>query len=214
MRILLAVLGVALASSVARADVEPAFQQMQFIERGQALHLTTAIGKLFDLGNYEALSSGTKSTVVIRLWVYPRGSTEPISFRLLHRQVRYDLWDDVYVLEFDDPGGRRTVREKRQPTALTMLTEIIDLPVAALADIPYGSATENLYAVAIEVELNPVSKETLAEVRKWLSRGNGGGLERGGAFFGSFVSAFVNPKIPAADRVVRLRSQPFFRPRR
>ena len=31
-------------------------------------------------------------------------------------------------------------------------------------------------------------------------------------FFGSFVSVFYNPKIADADRVLRLRSQPFFRP--
>ncbi|MGE0548605.1 MAG: hypothetical protein AB7O24_16880 [Kofleriaceae bacterium] len=213
MRTLFVVLAVALASATARAE-DPAFQNMKFIERGQALHVTTAIGRLFDLENYDSLSKGKKFTVVIRLWVYPYGSTQPISFRLLHRQVRFDAWDDVYVLEFDDPGGRRTVIEKRQSNALTLLTAIDDLPIAALADIPYGSAIANLYAVAIEVELNPVSKKTLEEVRLWLSRGNGGGLERGGAFFGSFVSAFVNPKFAEADRVVRVRSQPFFRPPR
>jgi len=50
-------------------------------------------------------------------------------------------------------------------------------------------------------------------VRRWLSQGTGGGLDRGGAFFGSFVSVFVNPKIAEADRVLRLRSQPFYRPK-
>jgi hypothetical protein len=57
-----------------------------------------------------------------------------------------------------------------------------------------------------------VSQETLAEVRRWLSNGSGGGLDRGGAFFGSFVSVFVNLKVPEADRVLRIRSQPFYRP--
>jgi hypothetical protein len=65
----------------------------------------------------------------------------------------------------------------------------------------------------VVAELNPVSAATMAEVRRWLSDGSGGGLDRGGSFFGSFVSVFVNLKLPAADRVVRLRSQPFFRPR-
>ena len=65
----------------------------------------------------------------------------------------------------------------------------------------------------MSVELNPVSDQTLTEVRRWLTQGSGGGLDRGGAFFGSFVSVFVNPKIPPADRVIRIRSQPFYRPR-
>jgi hypothetical protein len=63
------------------------------------------------------------------------------------------------------------------------------------------------------VLLNPVDKKTLAEVQRWLSQGTGGGLDRGGVFFGSFVSVFVHPKIADADAVVELRSQPFYRPK-
>ena len=36
-----------------------------------------------------------------------------------------------------------------------------------------------VFLLAMEVELNPVSKETLAQVRRWLSQGTGGGLDRG-----------------------------------
>ena len=50
-------------------------------------------------------------------------------------------------------------------------------------------------------------------MRRWLTQGTGGGLDRGGSFFGSFVSVFVNPKVAAADRTVRMQSQPFFRPK-
>ena len=72
---------------------------------------------------------------------------------------------------------------------------------------------DDIFYLGITVQLNPVSKETLAEVRRWISQGTGGGLDRGGVFFGSFVSVFVNPKIAEADRVLRIRSQPFFRPK-
>ncbi|MGE3764560.1 MAG: hypothetical protein AB7L94_20035, partial [Kofleriaceae bacterium] len=93
--------------------------------------------------------------------------------------------------------------------AFRQLTSLEDTPIARLADLPY----DRVFMVAMEIELNPVSKETLAQVRRWLSQGTGGGLDRGGAFFGSFVSVFVNPKIAEADRVLRMRSQPFYRPR-
>ena len=79
---------------------------------------------------------------------------------------------------------------------------------AKLADIPY----DDIYYLALRADLNPVSKETLTEVRRWLSQSSGG-IDRGGVFFGSFVSAFVNPKIAPADRVLRVRSQPFYRPK-
>jgi hypothetical protein len=190
-------------------DDAPELQRMKFVERGDNLFVTTVLTKLFDSASYEALDTGIPSTVVIRLWVFPKDSTEPVGFQLLQRTVWYDLWDEVYMLRLDDPAGRRTLKVKYRAEALKLVTAIDDIPCARLADLPY----EAVYNLGMEVELNPVSKETLAEVRRWLSQGTGGGLDRGGSFFGSFVSVFVNPKIAEADRVLRLRSQPFFRPK-
>jgi hypothetical protein len=203
----------ALAFAVAaHADDKPIQHDMRFIERDDLLTIASVpdkgspLAKLFDIAAYNALSSGFTSTVVIRIWIYPRDGTDPIAFVLYERKVLYNLWDEVYELKLDG----RIVKEKRQADALRHLISIEDLPVARLAAVPIGPE----FLLAMQAELNPVSKETLAEVRRWLSQGTGGGLDRGGAFFGSFVSVFVNPKIPDADRVIRVRSQPFYRPRR
>lgn len=198
----------ALATVAAADDDRPELHKFRFIERGANLTVTanpTPLAKLFDSAAYEALDSGFTSTVVMRIWIYPKGSTDPVAFVLLQRQVLYNLWDEIFELRIDG----RVIKEKRQSEALKRLTAIDDIPVARLASLPY----EQVFLLAMQVELNPVSKETLAEVRRWLSQGTGGGLDRGGAFFGSFVSVFVNPKIPEADRVLRIRSQPFYRPR-
>lgn len=210
MRIAILALVLSFAAAPARADDDkPELQKMRFVERGDQLHVTASIAKLFDQAAYEALDSGFTSTVLIQVWVYPRESTDPVSYVGLTRQVLYNLWDEVYELKFDEPGARNKVfKEKRKAEALKRITSLDDLAVSALANLPY----DQIYLLAVEVELNPVSKETLAQVRRWLSQGTGGGLDRGGAFFGSFVSVFVNPKIPAADRVIRIRSQPFYRP--
>ena len=206
----LAILAVLLFAIPARADDDtPVLQHMRFVERGDDLHVTTALTKLFDSSSYDALDTGIPSTVVIRLWVFPKDSTEPVGFQLIQRTVWYDLWDEVYMLRLEDPGGRRTLKVKYRAEALKIITALDDIPCARLADLPY----DQVYNLGMEVELNPVSKETLAEVRRWLSQGTGGGLDRGGSFFGSFVSVFVNPKIAEADRILRLRSQTFFRPR-
>ncbi|CAN5904872.1 hypothetical protein BH11MYX2_BH11MYX2_04100 [soil metagenome] len=204
-------------AGIARADDDDdvSLQRMRFIERDKMLHLATppnsvgpSINKLFDQAAYEGLDTGFTSNVVIRIWIYPRDSTTPVAFLLLQRQVLYNLWDEVYELKFDDPSGHTVLKEKRKSEAFKKLVSLEDVAIAKLSDLPY----EKVYLLAIEVELNPVSKETLAQVRRWLSQGTGGGLDRGGAFFGSFVSVFVNPKIAEADRVLRIRSQPFFRP--
>jgi hypothetical protein len=191
----------------ATADDSPELQRMRFIERGASLTVTTKINKLFDTSAYNTLKSGFVSTVVVQTWVYPKSSTNPIAWTRDRRTVVYDLWDEVYTVRLCEKC--KPMKVKYQSEAFKLLTEITDQPVAALADIPYG----DIYYLAIRVDLNPVSPETLTEVRRWLSQGTGGGLDRGGVFFGSFVSVFVNPKIAEADRVLRIRSQPFYRPK-
>lgn len=205
----LALLAARPAWALADDDDDLPVTRMRFIERGPNLTVTTSIGKLFDSEGYEALESGLPATVVVRLWIFRADSTEPVAFQLLQRRIVYDLWDEVYQVRLDGPGGRRTMKVKFRAEALRLVTSLEAVPIAALADLPAGE----IFSLALVAELNPVAAETLAEVRRWLSQGQGGGLDRGGAFFGSFVSVFVNPKLAEADRVLRLRSQPFFRPR-
>jgi len=202
----------AIAATAYAEDDKPEIQRMRFVESGDDLLLSTlppgGIGKLFDTTAYEALSTGIPSSVVIRIQITPQDSDEPVAEQLIQRSVVYDVWDEIYTLRLDQPGGRKTIKIKYRAEALKWLTSIDDLPVARLAVLPINQ----VFVLKMVVELNPVSKETLAEVRRWLSQGNGGGLDRGGAFFGSFVSVFYNPKIADADRVLRIRSQPFYRP--
>jgi len=210
----LAAVILAISAPLAHADDDddddgPEIQKMRFVERTDRLHVSGSIAKLFDRAAYEALDSGFTSTVLIQIWIYPRDSTTPVAYMAVTRQVLYNLWDEVYELKFDEPTGKAIFKEKRKAEALKRMTSIDDLPVAPLATLPY----DKIFLLAMEVELNPVDKKLMAEVRRWLSQGTGGGLDRGGAFFGSFVSVFVNPKIPNADRVIRIRSQPFYRPK-
>ena len=208
-----AVLAIATAAHAdADDDDKPEIQRMKFVESGDQLLVSTlspgGIGKLFDTSAYEALSTGIPSAVVIRIQIAPEDSETPVAEQLIQRSVVYDVWDEIYTLRLDQPGGRKTLKVKYRAEALKWLTTIEDLPVARLAILPVNQ----VFVLKMVVELNPVSKETLAEVRRWLSQGNGGGLDRGGAFFGSFVSVFYNPKIADADRVLRIRSRPFYRP--
>jgi hypothetical protein len=201
------VVAMLLVAGVARADDDdlPELQKMRFVERGDDLYVSTSIGKLFDFDAFQGLKSGFASTVAIQIWVYPKDSREPIAITTLVRSAVYDIWDEVYTVKACKTCAAQKVKSPAE--ALKLLTSIDDFPVAKLADIPY----EDIYYLAVRADLNPVSKETLTEVRRWLSQSSGG-IDRGGVFFGSFVSAFVNPKIAPADRVLRIRSQPFYRP--
>jgi hypothetical protein len=190
-------------------EEKPELQRMRFIERDKQLTVTGNIAKLFDQAAYEALQSGFPTTIRIGIAVYPKNSTDPVSVSFEQRTVVYDLWDEQYVIRIDGPAGRKTRKMKYRAEALKILTAVEDLPIGLLTTFPY----EDIFYLRMTVQLNPVAPETLAEVRRWLSQGTGGGLDRGGVFFGSFVSVFVNPKIADADRVLKLRSQPFYRPK-
>jgi hypothetical protein len=209
MRLVVAAIVLLVALPSRADDDKPEVQRMRFIERGQNLTANGNIAKLFDQAAYEQLNSGFPSTIQIGTAVYPRGGNDPISVGVELRTIVYDLWDEQYVIRIEGQGGKRTRKVKYRAEALKILTAIEDFPIASLANIPY----DDVFYLRITVQLNPVSKETLAEVRRWLSQGTGGGLDRGGVFFGSFVSVFVNPKIADADRVLRIRSQPFYRPK-
>jgi len=202
----------AIATAAYADDDKPEIQRMRFVETGEVLTVTTlrpgGIGKVFDPKTYEALRSGIESTVVIRIQIVPQDSDTAVAEHLIKRSVVYRVWDEDYEMRLDEPGGRKKIIVKTPAEALTWLTAIDDVPVAPLDVLPI----EKVFVLKMVVELNPVSRETLAEVRRWLSQGNGGGIDRGGALFGSFVSVFYNPKIADADRVVRIRSQPFYRP--
>ena len=191
-------------------DTTPVRQKMRFVEQDGAIRVTTTINKLFDADAYEALGSGFESTILVRAWVYRKSDAAPIAFTALERRVVYDMWDEVYEVQLDGPDGRQKYKVKYRAEALKLLTSLDGVPIANAADLPVGEH----HVLVLVVELNPVSEETLAEVRRWLTKGSGGGLDRGGGLFGSVVSVFVNPRIAEADRVLRLRSQPFYRPQR
>src|SRR5207253_3128042 len=131
----------------------------------------------------------------------------PIALAALQLDVVYDLWDEVYVVRSQAPLASSTTRYATRERALDAVTHLREVPVAPLAHVPIGPH----HFVAIAVELNPVSPELLAEMRRWLTRRGGDRLEGGSSFFGSFVSIFVNPRLEAAQQTVRLRSQPFYR---
>jgi hypothetical protein len=206
-RIVLAVLLVAVPALALADEDSPEQVHKRFVERGDALTASTKIQKLFDSQAYAALSSGFPSTIVVSAVVYPKDSNTPIAAPKLVRSVVYDLWDEVYIIRMD--ATSKPIKVKYQSEALKLLTTIEDMPIARTADLPY----DDVFYLRMTVLLNPVDKQTLAEVQRWLSQSTGGGLDRGGVFFGNFVSVFVHPKIADADAIVYMKSQPFYRPK-
>lgn len=186
----------------------PDYRKMSFFEGADSLAVSTTFTELFDSNAYRNLSSGFPTTVVLRLYVYRKGQELPVNLQVVSLRVIYDLWEEVYILRTDGPSGRKKQRLTSRVEVLRKLTQLQKQVVAPLASIDVGPH----HFLALSAELNPVEEEMLAEMRRWLTKStNESRLDSSSSFFGSFVSVFVNPKLQKAERIVQLRSQPFFR---
>lgn len=159
---------------------------------------------LADAGVRRKLDSGLPETLIMRIYAY-RESGEPIAVAARSCRVRFDVWEERYDVEVRDS---RQDRDESFPSSDEVLSRCL------VADrIPVGSASdyrafrgESIHFGVI-IELNPLSPDTVQRLRRWLSRPAGGGRIGGEAFFGSFVSLFVNRRIGSAERSRRFRSQ-------
>ncbi len=186
----------------------PDYRKMSFFENSEWLSVSTTFTELFDSEAYRDLSSGFPTSVVLRIYVYQKGQELPVTLQVVSMRVIYDLWEDEYVLRVDGPEGRTTKRYASRVEVLRKLTQLQKYRIAAVGRIQLGVH----YFLALSAELNPVEEEMLAEMRRWLTKSTSDStLDSSSSFFGSFVSVFVNPKLQKAERIVRLRSQPFYR---
>jgi len=207
-RLFAALAVVAALAGVAAADDVRLVRRMGFAERSGNLVVTMSLPELFDRSAVDKISSGFPSSVVVRMYVFRKDRTDqPVSLVLIEHEIVFDLWDEVYVLRTRGPLGKRELRYKNRQQAVRAMTELDHMPIAPLDRIAIGPH----HFLAAVIELNPISPELLAEMRRWLTRPAGESLDSSSSFFGSFVSVFVNPKLDHADRTLRVRSQPFYR---
>ena len=98
--------------------------------------------------------------------------------------------------------------EARTPDeAIARATTLWQLPVADAARLRPGAT----YVLAFRGDLNPISDELMADVRRWIVQPARGErrIGTGDSFFGSFVSIFVNPRLDDSERQLRFLSQRF-----
>jgi hypothetical protein len=213
-RLAIAVAVLVIAATADAQDDKPEIQRMRFIETDTVLTVTVlpppegGIGKVFDPKAYEALQHAPSTRVVVRIQITPQDSDTPVADQVLERKVVYEMWNEKYEVELNEPNGKRTLHVKPQSEALKWLTAIDDVPVAPLQVLPINK----VFVLKMIVELNPMTDEEVALIRRALIQGTGGGIERGGSLFGSFSQLFYNPKFSKADRILRVQSQPFYRP--
>jgi len=197
--------------SAARADETLPVRQVGLAVRQGRLVVSVGLQDLFGAAERERLKSGFSTRVLVRAAVEEASSGDVESLAVWHGEILYDIWDEKFAVRTAAnaaPEQRAVVATADQAIART--TALIDFPVAELARLRPGGR----YVVAFRGDLNPISQDLLAEVRRWLVQPSRGQrrLAAGDSFFGSFVSIFVNPRIEDSERQVRFVSQPFAAP--
>jgi hypothetical protein len=173
---------------------------------GGWLAVSVGLQDLFVPGDSEKLRSGFATRVLVRIDLWPEGAQAPAARTFRRSDVVYDVWDERFRVALVDVRGVSTAGE--EPTlraAIERATTLVRYPVADLARLGRGGR----YYLVFRADLNPLSEDLVADLRRWLVGAPGAGRGAGDSVFGSFVSVFVNPRIEQSERFIRFRSQVF-----
>jgi len=94
--------------------------------------------------------------------------------------------------------------------AIDLATALTVFPIVPLDRLEPGVT----YRLSVRADLNPISQELLADVRRWLARPSARSRMVRGEFLRIVVSVFVNPRIDESERQLRLVSQSWVEPAR
>jgi hypothetical protein len=153
----------------------------------------------------QKLLSGLPTTIITRAYVFPEDQPSPTTLSAKTCRVVFDLWDEVFRIELHHSGKRRATVAVNVEGVLRRCAEAHLMPVVEETALrPQGR-----YFVAVLVEVNPLSKEMMAKIKRWVARPQGAGaVSPGDSLFGSFVGLFVT-HVPDADRTLAFRTQTF-----
>jgi hypothetical protein len=151
------------------------------------------------------LLSGLPTTIVARAYVFGEDDEQPVSLSVKSCRVVFDLWDEVFRIELVEAGRKRHSVAVNVEGVLRQCADARRLPLSSIASLD----AKKSYFVGVLVEVNPLSKEMMDRIKRWVSRPRGAGaVGPGDSLFGSFVGLFVT-HVPDADRVVAFRTQSF-----
>jgi hypothetical protein len=158
----------------------------------------------FDAQMLERLRSGFANRMLYRIYIRRADNDDAITLAALRLVEVYELWDEEYYVYQNDQTGDR-VTSKSVTRVVELLAIFDDMTVAT--DLPPGT-----YYADVIVEVNPLGEADEAAIRSWISRSRG--RERrfttgGRSLFGTFVSLFINIRPGAAERTLRVRTEPF-----
>jgi len=189
------------------ADPPPPRTTGVTIRNGQLL-VSVGAQDLFGPTERLQLTSGFSTRILLRLALQEEDAGEVVALGVQRAEVVYDLWDEKFSVRVTRGlGSELRVLAATADAAIWQTATLSQFPLADVVRLRPGAR----YVVLVRGDLNPISEDLLADVRRWLVQPSRGQrrLGAGDSFFGSFVSIFVNPRIEDSERQVRFVSQPF-----
>jgi hypothetical protein len=172
------------------------------------LAISVGLQDLFGPAERERLTSGFATRVLLRVALQEEGSAEPVAVAFQRTEIVYDIWDERFKLRVTRGNGPDLQMEARTfDEVINRAAAFWNFPVASRARLRPGVP----YVLTFRGDLNPISEELMADVRRWLVQPARGQrrVGAGDTFFGSFVSIFVNPRIEDSEHQLRFASQRF-----
>jgi hypothetical protein len=198
----------AFGTSLVRGQAQVAMRAMSVVW-GLVPSIDVSLRDFLDVGVSQKLQSGLPQTLITRFYAYDERGKEPLAISILSCRVVYDLWENTYRIERQTETQDKTWTVKNLDLVARQCLEVTRWPIGEPKAFTRVRGQEVYFAAV--VELNPLSQDTVARIRRWLARPSGSQLE-GNAFFGSFVSIFVSRKLGAAERTLSVRSDLFAAP--
>ena len=201
----------AAAPTPAQAD-EPLPQRTTglVVKDGQLL-ISVGLGDLFGPAERQRLTSGFSTRVLIRVALQEASGDEVVSLAVQRAEIVYDIWDEKFSVRVTRGlGAELRAIVQTADESIWRATALWQLPIADARRMRPNVR----YVIMARGDLNPISEDLMADVRRWLVQPAHGQrkLGAGDSFFGSFVSIFVNPRIEDSERQVRFQSQQFLLP--
>jgi hypothetical protein len=207
-RLVLAAALMAAWPSAARADDPLPLRRTGIGLRGGQLVMSVGLQDLFGPAERARLTSGFATRVLIRVALEELETETPVALAVQRGEIVFDIWDEKFSVRVTRGlGAELRALASSADEAIWQATALWRFPLVEAARLRPGTR----YVVVVRGDLNPISEDLLADVRRWLVQPARGQrrLGAGDSFFGSFVSIFVNPRIDDSERQVRFQSQPF-----
>jgi hypothetical protein len=195
-----------LGNGVAAAESPPPMRPMQVRWVGAAPQLSFSADDFVTAKVAEKLNGGLPQRIVTRVYAYLEGEDDPITATALSCRVVYDLWEGLYRVQVQTEQSDRSAAVADLRAVMRTCLDVRSLSLGSTERFARYRGKRVYFAALLE--LNPLSRDTVQRIRRWLSK-SGDGQLRGDAFFGSFVSIFVSRRMGSAEHSLTFRSEAF-----